>query len=189
MAASSDYISKTKVSDLEVQSHRLLLLIAQQDQQAFIELYRLYKQPLFNFIFRMIHDRVGAEDVLQEVFLAIWNGSKRFKGRSKVNTWIYRIAYNQSVSWLRRHRTVVAFDSVQEIPDEDLAWTGKWDDTENLARALDRLSTKQRAVIELAFMNGMSYQEISRILGIPVGTVKSRMCYGLKNLSEWLNET
>jgi RNA polymerase sigma-70 factor (ECF subfamily) len=135
----------------------------------------------------MIHDEIGAEDVLQEVFLAIWKGADKFRGRSSVKTWMYRIAFNQSMSWLRSHRQYASSDMIEDLPmigveDDPDIW-----EKQRMQQALSLLSIKQRAVVELTFVYGMNYREISDTLRIPIGTVKSRMKYALKALAQSLN--
>jgi RNA polymerase sigma-70 factor (ECF subfamily) len=142
--------------------------------------------PLYNYILRLIHRPHVAEEILQEVFLAVWEGAGQFKKRSKVKTWIFRIAHYQSVSWLRRKREVLTHDG--ELPDRPVApqtesrVIATWQ-TDQVRLALDKLSPEHRAVLELAFFHEMSYAEIAEVLDCPVGTVKSRMSYARRNLT------
>lgn len=183
----SDYIDEVgKQNSQTDEACRLLSLIANGDQKAFINFYRRFHTSVFNFIYRLIHDYVGSEDVLQEVFEAVWRNARTYKGKAKVETWMYRIAYYKSISWLRRRRESEALEYIDEKFAEDT--TDKIDilDTQRVKQSLDRLSVKQRAVIELTFMQGMTYREVAETLQIPVGTVKSRINSAIRVLSKVL---
>lgn len=167
---------------------RLLRAVARGDETAFAQLYQRYRTPLYIYLLRLIHEPVAAEDLLQTVFVAAWRGAGRFQGRSKVATWLYRIAHHRAVSWLRSCRKVVALEQVPEIPTDDTppqqvmqAWRA-----EQVRRALDQLSPEHRAVLELTFYHGFSYREIAQIVDCPVGTVKSRMSYARCRVEEHL---
>ncbi len=84
----------------------LLQAVAQGDENAIGELYQRYQAPLYNYLLRLMREPAGAEDLLQEIFIAVWQGAGRFRGEAKVKTWLFRIAHNQAVSWLRRLRPV-----------------------------------------------------------------------------------
>jgi RNA polymerase sigma-70 factor, ECF subfamily len=134
---------------------------------------------------RLIHDPNGAEDVLQEVFIAIWKGASSFRGQACVKTWIYRIAYKRAISWVRNHRFIFRYeekDLPAEIIEYDEISMDHWLYGQ-MIDALNQLSIKHRAVLELAYTHGLSYREIAAALECPIGTVKSRMCYALRSLS------
>jgi RNA polymerase sigma-70 factor (ECF subfamily) len=166
--------------------HQLLRQVAAGDEQAFDELYRAYHVAVYNYILHLIHEPNVAEELLQEVFLAAWQGAARFRQEAKVKTWLLNIAHNQSVSWLRRIRQVSALDDLPDLPDDGepieeqivRTWTA-----DRIRLALDRISPKHRAVIELAFVHELSYAEIAEVLDCPLGTVKSRISYALRNLN------
>ena len=164
----------------------LIDAIADHDERSFDVLYHRYSVPLYNYILRLIHRPHVAEEILQEVFLAVWEGAGRFKGRAKVKTWLFRIAHYQAVSWLRRKREVLTDDG--ELPDRPVPprtesqVIASWQ-TDTVRTALDKLSPEHRAVLELAFFHEMSYAEIAEVLECPVGTVKSRMSYARRNLT------
>ena len=169
----------------------LLRQVAAGDEAAFAELYDLYAPPVYNYLLRLVNEPAVAEEILQEVFLAMWRGARGFRAEAKVRTWLLRIAHHQAVSWLRRKRTVLWPDDEleQETVDsleEDL--THVWQ-IEQLRGALVRLSPKHRAVIELTFVHGLSYSEIAQVMNCPIGTVKSRMSYALRHMNELLSQT
>jgi RNA polymerase sigma-70 factor (ECF subfamily) len=171
--------------------HQLLQQTAGGNEAAFGELYRCYEVPVFNYLYNLVRDQSAAEDLLQEVFLAVWHGARRFRGQSQVKTWLYHIAHNQAVSWLRRYRQVTSFDEVVSLPSTDEDLEGQvLESLENhrLRQALDSLSPAHRAVVDLAFFHDLSYTEIAQVIECPIGTVKSRMSHARHYLSQALLE-
>jgi len=171
----------------------LLSKISKNDEDAFKELYARYNLSVFNYLIRLIHQTTLAEDLLQESFLGIWQGAQKFRGKSSVKTWIFRIAHHKAISWLRKHgknqQIPKDIDELslfsQEIsPEEALIQRGQIAQIQN---AIEQLSHNHRSTIELTFVHGFSYKEIAEIMGCPVGTVKSRMNYALKILSADVN--
>jgi RNA polymerase sigma-70 factor (ECF subfamily) len=168
----------------------LLRQIAEGSESAFVELYHRYHVLIFNFVLRLIHDPKEAEDLLQEIFLAVWQGARRYREEAQVKTWIYRIAHYKAISWIRKHKPVISFDDFTETgqdgPEQEVFTSSQSDD---LYKAINNLSVKHRAVLELAFVQGMAYGEIAKVIGCPIGTVKSRMSYALKALYGRLKRT
>jgi RNA polymerase sigma-70 factor, ECF subfamily len=167
----------------------LLRQVACGDELAFCELYQRYHKQIYNYVLRLIHEPKEAEDLLQEIFLAVWRGANRYRGQAQVKTWLYRIAHYQAVSWLRKHRNVAPFEDIRDAfskgPEQAILDTSQREEVQN---ALMHLSSKHRAVLELAFVHDMAYGEIAQVVGCPVGTVKSRMSYALKALTGKLKE-
>jgi RNA polymerase sigma-70 factor (ECF subfamily) len=169
----------------------LLRRVADGDESAFNELYRLYSTSIYTYLLHILHESAEAEDLLQEVFVAAWKQAASFRGQAKVKTWLLQIAHNQAVSWLRKNSCEQA--TLDGLPEAATATT-PLDQVAELWRAgqlrlaLDQLSTKHRAVVELAFVHGLSHSEIAQIIDRPLGTVKSRMSYALRYLAEMLRE-
>lgn len=186
-AMTYDYSNESAEPAASALDVHLLRQVATGDEGAFEMLYRRHAGPLYNYLLRLIHEPPVAEDLVQEVFMAVWRGAGRFRGQAQVKTWLFHIAHNQAVSWLRRHRPVVAFDDLESSPADDMldesdervvkAWQA-----DQLQTALEGLSPKHREVIELAFVYGLSYAEIAQVAACPVGTVKSRMSNALRYL-------
>jgi RNA polymerase sigma-70 factor (ECF subfamily) len=187
---SDDYIDRTSTNASPlagIEDGAVLLRIAQHDGDALAELYRRHCAALFNFHLSLVHDQAAAEDLLQEVFLAVWKGAGKFRGASTVKTWLFNIAYNQSVSWLRKRKSVpiAGIDEIVSEPGvEQTALDNLHRQATNQAilQALASLTPEHRAVIELAFYHNCSYAQIAEILGCPVGTVKSRISYARRQL-------
>ena len=171
---------------------QLLRQAAAGDETAFAEIYDLYAPSVYNYLLRLVNEPAVAEEILQEVFLAMWRGAHSFRAEAKVKTWLLRIAHHQAVTWLRRRRPLLwpATDDDTEASDvesieEDLAHNWQVDQVRD---AILRLSPKHRAVIELTFVHGLSYTEIAQVMNCPAGTVKSRMSYALRHLTGLLNQ-
>jgi RNA polymerase sigma-70 factor (ECF subfamily) len=162
----------------------LLRRIAGGDELAFGVLYQRYHVPIFNYVLRLIHEPKEAEDLLQEIFIAVWRGAYRYREQAQVKTWLYRIAHYQAISCLRKRRPVTHIEDVLDInSDGPEHITADILQRDEVRKAINCLSTKHRAVLELAFVQGMAYKEIAQVVGCPVGTVKSRMSYALRALN------
>lgn len=189
----SDYINKGLQSHHLPEADRdeiLLHKVAGQDEEAFGELYHRFALSLYNFLARMCGDTAVAEDILQEVFVAVWKGASRFRGEAKVKTWLFNIAYKQAATWLRRrgNRPDVGALSVDDLPlgeDIEKQTHKRWRD-QRVRQAVEKLSPDHRVVVVLAFYYNLSYTEIAQVMGCPVGTVKSRMSYARQQLGQLL---
>ena len=188
-AAKSDYISKT-LGPSPLTDKQCVLNLSNGDDQALVELYSRYHKGVFNYTLRLIGDNEAAEDILQEVFVAVWQGADGFRQHSSVKTWIFRIAHNQAVSWIRKQKRIVETnESPSELSaDPEEATVVNWR-ADEVRLALDQLSPAHRATVELAFVQDLSYAEIGEVLNCPVGTVKSRMSTALKQLGRILKAT
>ena len=170
--------------------------VAAGDMKAFEMLYARYSRPLLNFFFQMCFDRTAAEDYLQETFLRVWRARQSYRPIGKVSTWLFQIAknywFNERAKLKRRpFHSPMGGDASQDqwsrIADRtgDTAPEAAAEANETRAaieRAVFALSEKLRMVFVLARYRGLPYAEISKILGIPVGTVKSRMSLADRNL-------
>lgn len=181
-------LTRQSSAGAEKRDSGLLAAVAEGDEAAFADLYRAHSTAVFNYLLRLIHDERLAEDLLQDTFVAVWQGAGAFGRRAKVKTWILRIAHNKAVSWLRRNRPESMAEETeiisQELEPESLVLLSSRND--ELLAALDSLSATHRAVVELVFVHELSYKEIGQIMDCPVGTVKSRMSYALQHLQRIL---
>ena len=161
------------------------------DDRAFARLVDLYKDRIYSYVARMLHDPTEAEDVAQEAFIRAFENMAGFREASSFQTWLYRIASNLAIDASRaRKRRGVADLSLdkpmatddgeveRELPTEgrgpeDVAESAELQ--EMVAAGIAQLSPKLRAVMTLYDLAGLSYSEIAKILGCPVGTVKSRL--------------
>jgi RNA polymerase sigma-70 factor, ECF subfamily len=166
----------------------LVQAVAHGDELALDELYSHYASAVYNFALRLVNERETAEDITQEVFLSVWRGAWRYRGECSVQTWLLRTAHHKAVDWLRRQRPAVSLDEVFELPDPRSTDAFELSDTTaQIRQALASLSVNHRAVVELTFVNGLSYREIAAVMVCPTGTVKSRMSYALAHLRRTLS--
>jgi RNA polymerase sigma-70 factor (ECF subfamily) len=163
------------------------------DEEAFEILYRKYKKPLFNFIYRMVGDYDRSLDLYHDVFVRVIT-AKRYEPRARFSTWLYRIATNLCINELKKRRPFsldeefekgVKFRATCGSPEE---YTANGQLAEKIKRAVDGLTDIQRAVFTLRHYQGLSYEDIARVLKCPVGTVKSRLNSSIAALRRALNE-
>src|SRR5690606_41663877 len=159
----------------------LLERIREGDRQALHELYRKYYQPLVRFTYRITGRLDLAEETVNAVMLVVWQDAAVFEGRSKVATWVMGIAYRKAIKLAQRARlwrnrfAAADFDAAVERPDHAEELTDRAELEDLLAHALRALPPDQRAVVELTYYFGCSYEEIASIVSCPVNTVKTRM--------------
>lgn len=172
----------------------LLRRIAAKDRRAFEALYHAYYRRLFAYLFKTVRRPELAEEVLDDVMLAVWTGAGGFDGRSRPSTWIFGIAYHKALKAMARqdrHKAEVEESDgdapmtpmTEEGPDGLLA---RREMADVLGRALRSLPLEQRTVVELTYYHGFAYQEIAEIMGCPVNTVKTRMFHARRRLRELL---
>lgn len=166
----------------------LMLAVKGGSEEAFRELYGLYQKPLANFLFRLCWNRSLAEDLLQEVFLRIWRARETYEPSAKVSTYLFRIATNLWINESARRREQALEDADRpsgEDPAEPLVRT---EVQKAVKRAIESLPEGERMCVVMSEYNGLKYAEISEILGIPVGTVKSRVFSAMARLREMLKD-
>ena len=163
-------------------------------EEAFAYLLAVYQNPVHNLISHIVADSGDAADVLQEVFLNVFRGIKRFNGWSTLKTWIYRIAVHEALNhrrgWLRRRQrepisvedtpqeACMAMPEAQERVETPYQALEQSEREELLRRALASLAEPYRAVVVLREIEGLSYDEIAKIFDVSEGTVKSRLMRG-----------
>ena len=155
-------------------------------RDAFGELVTRYQARLYNAALRVVGHPDDAADVVQEAFLNAFQALPAFKGDSEFFTWLYRIAFNAAVSQKRKKRPAASLDtggpdSARPEPADpsEVARPGaaleRTEDERQLYAALARLSDEHRAVLLMKDIDGLKYEEIAAVLGVPVGTVRSRL--------------
>ena len=168
------------------------------DAYAFDLLVKRYKDPLLNFIYRFIGDLVEAEDIVQETFYRVYKNKHYYKEVAKFSTWIYTIAGNLAKTELRRRKRRKVFSIHKETSiDKELELPDQKSDPEKevntivteklIQKAISSLPEKFRQVIVLRDIQGFSYEEISSIIKVPLGTVKSRVNRARLKLQEDLS--
>ncbi len=167
----------------------LLALVASRDQAAFARLYDMLSDRVFGLILRVLVNRAQSEEVLQEVFLEIWQSAASFapnKGQGR--TWIMTIAHRRAVDRVRSARAGAARDERAGLRDIHTAQAGVEEQVElriesrRVAGALAALPEAQREALTLAYFGGYSQSEIAALTGAALGTIKTRMRDGLSRL-------
>jgi len=167
------------MSPAENDDIRLMLRVKARDRDALAALYARYAKPLLRFIVSMVGRREVAEDALQETFLRVWRAAPAYEPSAAVSTWLFTIARNAALNLFARERGRSLTDGELEnaMPAEGTppGSAPAGETGEALRAAIDRLPAGERAVVILSAYGGLRYAEIGRALGIPEGTVKSRM--------------
>lgn len=170
----------------------LLRRIADRDETAVAALYDRYSRLLFGLIHRILRDRGEAEDVLQDVYLAVWSRAESYEARlGSAEAWLVRIARNRAIDRLRsrtvRVRAIEALDPPHVAPDNPEHAASRSEQRERVVRALEPLPGEQRELIEHAYYFGLTQSELAVRFGLPLGTVKTRIRTGMLTMREWLS--
>lgn len=172
-------------------------------QDAFAKLVEQNQGKIYNLCYRMTGNPEDAADLTQEAFLNAWRGLSKFGGQSAFSTWLYRLASNACIDFLRRekHRNALSMTLDEEdgedgreaqIPDERYSPQRELERKEAheaLQRGLTSLSPEHRQVLLLREIQGLSYTEIAQCLGLEEGTVKSRIARARLSLKDYLQKT
>ena len=162
------------------------------DASAFEELVRTYEAPVYRLALRMCGGRAeDAQEVAQEAFLAAWRGLPRFRGQCRFSSWLYKLTANAAMDHLRREKrrpAAVPLENAGEpadphTPQEELE---RRELHRAVQQALDRLTPEHREVLILREIQQLSYDEIADVLSLDLGTVKSRINRGRRQLREFL---
>ncbi len=186
----------------EVPDKDLVIASQQGDLQAYSELVRRYQGRIYALIYNMTSNREDAEDLVQDVFVKAHKSLPRFQGKSSFYTWIYRIAVNRTINFVkkRKKKMALSLDNVDMGIERDPAYVelsskrGPRRDysvtelQEKLNVALQTLSEKHRAVVVLHDIEGVPHDEIARMTGCSPGTVRSRLFYARQKLQVELKD-
>ena len=161
--------------------------------KAFNAIVDLYSERLYRHVRRFLCSHEDTNDLLQDIFIKIWKALPTFRGDSHIYTWIYRIATNEVLTHLRRHRfiSLVGFDSVAERLvkkiDEDPYFNGDVMQRE-LHKAIQKLPEKQRLVFNMRYFDEMKYEDMSEITGTSVGALKASYHHAYNKVKSELEE-
>ncbi len=173
---------------IKLEQH-IVSLLKEGDKRAITLIYENYSNSLLGVISKVTNNDALAEDALQESFVKIWKNAKKYdSSKAKLFTWMYRICRNTAIDKLRSHN--LKFDKEVQIADSNvykLATSGINSNTIDLKQHLASLDLKYQTVLNALFFEGMTQQEASEELNIPLGTIKSRLKIGLRELKKIYN--
>ncbi len=177
----------------EAQNIRDALLNKNTQEQAFRQLMQQYKEPLYWHIRKIVVRHEDAEDVLQNTFIKIFQNIKNFKGNSKLYTWFYRIATNESLKLLQKNARIqeTSWENVQQSRVQELASDPYFDGDamqRKLQEAITRLPYKQQLVFNMKYFDNMKYQSIAEILETSVGGLKANYHHAVTKIKRYLEE-
>ena len=177
----------------------LLKPLQKGDEEAFKKLVGLYQDKVYNTVLGFLQAPEDAEDIAQEVFIEIFNSVGKFKGEAKLSTWIYRIAVNKSLAFIRkqkRQKRFAFFTNIFDVSESkkllvsDFEHPGvKMEHRENakiLFSAIGQLPENQKIAFTLHKVEGLSYQEVSQVMDLSVSSVESLMFRAKKKLRKML---
>ena len=167
----------------------LVQRLAQGDRTAIAALYRALEGPLYHFIQSKLNDPFLSNDILQDVFLEVWRTADRFEGRSTARSWIYGIAWRKVIDVYRANKRLSFTDDLPETEDDGpgaVERLGADQEAGHLRGCLEALKEDHRVAVDLAFYQDLGYREIAEVLGVPEGTVKTRVFHAKKLLQHCL---
>lgn len=181
-------------ADVTVETtNALLLRVATGDQRAFSELYDLIAPRMLGLVRHVLRDHSQSEEVVQEVLLEVWQTAPRFDpNKGKAVTWMLTMAHRRAIDRVRSAQSSRDRDTKIGIRDLDREYDSVAESVEiriehdRVEKALGRLTELQRQAVELAYYGGYSHSEVSDMLGVPMGTVKTRLRDGMMRLREEL---
>jgi RNA polymerase sigma-70 factor, ECF subfamily len=203
-AATRSSVSIENLSIEDMDDHQLLAATLTGAEDAFLEITRRYRNQITNYVYRMLDDYDRAVDLAQETFVRVWVNAARYQATYSFSTYIYKIAHNLAISELRqrkRRRTIqlptffsdkdneemeVEIEDRKQQPADDVMIGDER--RQAVSRAIASLPEKYRAALVLCEFEEKSYDEISGVLGLPVGTVKSRINRARNLLKEKLRD-
>ncbi len=171
----------------------ILKIVHLDKDKGFKCLIEKYQEPLYWHIHRMLVHHEDAEDVLQETFLRAYRHLGSFKGNSKLSTWLYKIATNEVLRFIEKHKqAMLALDDVEQKYVYEMQDTTVDDDTAEqlvwLQKAIQHLPEKQRLVFSLRYYDELEYAEIAEILNTQVETLKTNFHYAKENIKKYIQK-
>lgn len=168
----------------------LLSRIAAGDRLAMRVLFARHQLRIHRFVLRLVRDEAVAEDAVSDTFLDVWRDAGSFSGRSQVTTWLMSIARFKALSALRRRRETGLDDEwaagIEDEADTPEVISQKLDKSAAIRLCMDRLGIQHREVVDLVYYQECSVEEVAEIVGIPEGTVKTRLFHARRKLAELL---
>ena len=162
----------------------------QRCRKAFNEVIKIYTEPLYWQIRKMVIDHDDTNDVLQNTFIKAWSSIENFRGDAKLSTWLYKIAINESITFINKEkqRNNVSLDDDDSFLINSLA-SDEWFDGDDLRlelqKAINSLPEKQRLIFNMRYFDDMKYEDMSEILGTTVGALKASYHHAVKKIEKF----
>jgi RNA polymerase sigma-70 factor (ECF subfamily) len=190
-------------SALSAEEGLFVMRLQANEDAAYDELVRVYSASIFHVAYRMLGDTAEASDIVQDIFLKVFRNIGGFKGEAALKTWIFKIAFSEILNrlrwWKRRHRFATVslddqFNDANSGPERTVVASGpspeqalqSKEEESAIQQALGKLSREHRSIIVLRDIEGFSYIEIADVLGVSIGTVKSRLARARADLKKSL---
>ena len=187
------------LSGLDHEDVEMLAGIAQRDSDSLLRLYRKYNRRVFSLVYRILDDRVAAEEVLQDAFYRLWSRSQLYRPeKGQLISWLLTVARNLALDYKRKESRRVDLDvflngdELTRVDPDSLPAAASLEDPElgrTIRRVMEQLPVEQKKVIELVYFEGFTHQELSDKLGQSLGTVKTRIRLGLSKLREAMRDS
>lgn len=160
-------------------------------EAAFTCIVRQYSQQIYWHVRNMVLSHDDADDILQNTFIKAWNNIEKFRGDALISTWLYRIAINETLTFLDKKQNNISIDSpegsIAKQLEDDTHFNGDKADA-LLREAVSKLPEKQRIAFNMKYFENMKYEEISDILGTSVGALKASYHIAVKKIETYLEE-
>ena len=177
-----------------LEDHELIEKLAGEDTRnfAFNQLVRKYQERMYWHVRKMVIDHDDADDVVQEVFIKVWKNLDRFRQDAQLYTWIYRIATNECLNFLKKKKraSLLSLGDYQDVLVSKLDLSVQMDGDAiemKLQKALLKLPDKQRLVFNMKYFDDMKYDEIAEITGTSIGSLKASYHHAVKKIEEFIN--
>lgn len=160
-------------------------------EHAFTVLVREYQEALYWQIRRMVKNHDDADDILQNTFVKAWSAIDNFRGDSRLSTWLFRIATNETLNHIEREKKTFSTGEMSNDPEMQLQSDPYFDGDETevqLQKAIDALPPKQRAVFNMKYFQEMKYEEMSEILNTSIGALKASYHHAVKKITDYFNQ-
>jgi len=162
-------------------------------EKTFNQIVSEYKEPLYWHVRSLVNSHDDADDLLQDIFIKIWNALPSFRGDAQLFTWVWRIATNEALGFLRKQkvRAALQFESLdakaERIIDND-PWFNGDEAQRKLAKAIAKLPDKQRLVFNMRYYQDLTYEQIAEITGTSVGALKASYFHAVEKIKTQVTE-
>lgn len=179
---------KENMAQENVSDAILVLRLQRRDELAFRELVNRWEPRLYYYMRRIIEDENAVWDVLQETWLSVFEGIRKLKDPLRFPAWLYQISHNKAVNWLRKESkyTQMTNEQMAKYCENNTAISVVEEQAELVHELLGKLKLAHREVLMLYFLEGFSIKEMTQVIGVSEGTVKSRLHYAKNKLYEAL---